>query len=259
MYTASEPLLEGARDYRWLLDRDYPDKAALKLVGDRLRLSREERLVLFRGVAKSRSSRQRRALIVESIRGSRLLVDGHNQIFTVMHYLGGRPLFLGSDGLLRDAGASHGHIADREAFGRALSLLCTAIAEAGPDRVLAYFDEPITGSASHAAAFAEELRARGVTAEAAVERSADGPLKSAGPGTAVATSDSAIVEGLAARHPGLLPPESPAVFDAARGALELAFGRPPGQIEAGRGGTFHDGRLGGPLGWLDLAAVLDGD
>jgi hypothetical protein len=242
MFSASEALLEGARDYRWLLDRRYADAAALKLVGDRLRLSREERLVLFRGVAAAEPSLRRRSLLVGSVRGLELFVDGHNQVFTVMHYLGGRPLFLGSDGLLRDAGASHGHIADREAFRRALDILAAALAVAAPARVLAYFDAPITGSEGHAALFAEELRGRGIEAVASVERSADGPLKKAGPRSAVATADSAIVEGLAARHPGLAPPESPGIFDAARFALELAFGR-----------------SGSPLPWLDLAAVLDGE
>ncbi|MDA8425567.1 MAG: DUF434 domain-containing protein [Treponema sp.] len=241
MYPASEALREAARDYRWLLDRRYPGAAALKLVGDRLRLSREERLVLFRGVAAAEPSRRRRALIVASVRGRELFVDGHNQVFTVMHYLGGRPLFLGSDGLLRDAGGSHGRIADREAFGRALSLLCAGVAEARPGRVLAYFDEPITESERHAAAFAAELRGLGVDTVASVERSADPPVKRTPPGSAAASSDSAIADSLVFRYAGLSPPESPAVFDAARFALELAFGGPDGALP-----------------WLDLAALLDG-
>ncbi|HUW41384.1 MAG TPA: DUF434 domain-containing protein [Rectinemataceae bacterium] len=242
MYQASEAVREAARDYRWLLDRGYPGAAALKLVGDRLRLSREERLVLFRGVAAAEPSRRRRALLVSSVRGEPLLVDGHNQVFTVMHYLGGRPLFLGSDGLLRDAGASHGHIADREAFGRALSLLCAAIAAARPGRVLAYFDEPITESARHAASFAAELGGLGIETDASVERSADGPVKRAPPGSAAASGDSGIAESLAARFPGLAPPESPGIFDAARFALELAFGGAEGRLP-----------------WFDLAALLDGE
>lgn len=241
MFSASAALLEGARDYRWLLDRGYADAAALKLVGDRLRLSREERLVLFRGVAASEPSLRRRSLIVASVRGMELFVDGHNQVFTIMHYLGGRPLFLGSDGLLRDAGASHGHIADRDAFRRALGLLSEAIAAAAPVRVLAYFDAPITGSEGHAALFADELHGRGIEAIAAVEKSADGPLKRAGARTAVATGDSAIVEALARGFMDRAPSDRPLVFDAARFAIELAFGPSVGRLP-----------------WLDLAALLDG-
>ena len=242
MYSATQALLEGARDYRWLLDQGYSDDAALKLVGDRLRLSREERLILFRGVAASAPSRRRRELLAASVRGRELLIDGHNQAFTVMHYLNGRPLFLGSDGLLRDAGASHGHIVDRELFRRALSLLGGAVAEARPAAVLAYFDAPITGSIGHAALFREDLAARGVEAVCAVEPSADGPLKKAGAGAAVATGDSAIVEALARRYGGGPQAGGVAVFDAARFAIELAFGPAP---------SDHS--------WLDLAAELDGD
>ncbi|MBN2875464.1 MAG: DUF434 domain-containing protein, partial [Spirochaetales bacterium] len=43
-------LIEAIRDYRSLLDRGYPAQATIKLVGDRYRLPREGRVVLFRGV-----------------------------------------------------------------------------------------------------------------------------------------------------------------------------------------------------------------
>ena len=197
--------------------------------------------MLFRGVAASEPSLRRRSLITGSVRGLELFVDGHNQAFTIMHYLDGRPLFLGSDGLLRDAGASHGHIADRDAFRRALDLLSEAIAAAAPARVRAYFDAPITGSESHAAHFADELHDRGLEAIAAVEKSADAPLKRAGARTAVATGDSAIVEALAHGFSDCTFFDRPLVFDAARFAIELAFAPTAGRLP-----------------WLDLAALLDG-
>ncbi|HTX71461.1 MAG TPA: DUF434 domain-containing protein [Rectinemataceae bacterium] len=241
MYRGSAPLLEGAGEYRWLLDRGYPENASLKLVGDRHALSGEERLILFRGVADAEASRRRRGLIVGSARGRRLIVDGHNQAFTVMHYLAGRPLFLGSDGLLRDAGGSHGHIADRALFRRALLILAEALVEERPETVLACFDEPITGSAGQARFFRDCLVGQGLAATTLLERSADGALRRAEPGELVATGDSGIVEALARARPEEAPTGGPAVFDAARRALERAFGLP-----------------GEAMPWLDLASLLDG-
>ncbi len=229
MYAASAGLCAAARDYRWLLDRGYPVAATIKLVGDRHRLEREERLILFRGVASTAASRVRRALLTDSVRGRPLLVDGYNQIYSVMHYRDGRPVFLSSDGLLRDAGASHGRIPDQDRFDAALECLASAIAAADPSRVSAYFDSPVSGSAGHASRFAAALAALGVAAEAEVARSADVPLKAAPAGGVVATGDSAVVDAIAAAG------AEAAVFDAARFAIERACGLRE---------------------WLDLAAVL---
>jgi hypothetical protein len=228
MYKAGPSLAAAARDYRWLLDRSYPGSASLKLVGDRFALTGEERLVLFRGVAGSAESGRRIRLVDASTRGRRLLVDGYNQILTVYHYTNGRPVFVAADGVLRDAGGAHGRIADRERFARAMDILATALAAAGPSSILAFFDAPVSGSALHARAFADSLRLKGIEAEASVERSADPPLKLAGSGDMVASSDSAILDALAARG-------GARVFDAARAAIEGAFG---------------------PRSWLDLGSVL---
>jgi hypothetical protein len=73
MYAASTSLLAAARDYRWLLDRGYPQSASLKLVGDRYRLERDERLVLFRGVFAGAASASRRS-ILSADAGGRLLL-----------------------------------------------------------------------------------------------------------------------------------------------------------------------------------------
>ncbi|MDP3177135.1 MAG: DUF434 domain-containing protein, partial [Spirochaetaceae bacterium] len=113
----------AARDYRWLLDRGYAESSSLKLVGDRHRLERDERMILFRGVASDGASRRRTAMISGDAAGRPLLVDGYNQTFAVMHYLMGKRLFICSDGLLRDAGSSHGRIARPELFERAARLL----------------------------------------------------------------------------------------------------------------------------------------
>jgi hypothetical protein len=155
-----------------------------------------------------------------------------------MHYLSGKPVFISSDGLLRDAGASHGRIADRGLFCRAQAILAEAIAVMEPRSVLACFDTPVPFSADHARTFETELRSRGMEARSLVERSADLPLKLAEAGSAVATADSAVVDALIARVSGgadALSTGRTVVLDAARLAIERAFG---------------------PRDWLDFSSLL---
>jgi len=225
MFLASPALARAALEYRWLLDRGYASSAALKLVGDHHQMTRDERMILFRGVSSKRDSEARSAILASppSIgAGSEILVDGYNQALTVMHYLAGRPLFIGTDGLTRDAGAAHGRIADPERFEQSIGLLADDLAALSPERVAVYLDAPVPGSAGHASVFRRTLEERGVEAIVLLERSADAPLKAAGSlaggGSLIATGDSAIADALAAAG-------AARIYDSARWAIELAFGR----------------------------------
>jgi hypothetical protein len=271
VHLASPTLARAALEYRWLIDRGYATSAGLKLVGDKHQMTRDERMILFRGVASSRASEARLAVIAapDSIgAGLEILVDGYNQALTVMHYLAGRLLFIGTDGLTRDAGAAHGRIADQALFERAIGLLADRLAAPSPERVAVYLDAPVPGSAGHAALFRRLFAARGLEAIVLLERSADAPLKAAGafpsappggpsggpsgglpggpPGEGarilVATSDSAIAEALAASAAAAADAPtaagSPArrgarIYDAARWAIEQAFG-PTDILDLGR-------------------------
>jgi hypothetical protein len=243
MFQASPALAAAAREYLWLLDRGYAESASLKLVGDRHALRRDERMILFRGLASSEASSRRAAIALgepklgdgASLENAELLVDGYNQALTVMHYLAGKLLFIGTDGLTRDAGGSYGRIPDEALFERASSILVGRLASLGgkkprPGPIAIYLDAPVSGSRGHAALFQSLFAAEGIEAAVLLERSADAPLKAAAGGSIVATCDSAIVNALAegrARGAG-----ETRVYDAARGAIELAFGR------GGEGGIF---------------------
>jgi hypothetical protein len=236
MRLASPTLARAAREYRWLLDRDYSAAAALKLVGDHHQMTRDERMILFRGVSSKLDSETRAIILASpsSVRtGREILVDGYNQALTVMHYLAGRPLFIGTDGLTRDAGAAHGRIADRERFERSIGLLADSLAALSPERVAVYLDAPVPGSAGHASIFRRTLEERGISAIVLLEKSADAPLKAAGSlangGSLVATGDSAIADALTGARTG----GRAMLYDAARWAIELAFG-PVDLLDLGR-------------------------
>lgn len=219
MLVASPKLARAAIDYHWLLDRGYAGSGALKLVGDRHQLTRDERMILFRGVVSSELSRSRAGLIELEAGGRVLFVDGYNQALTVMHYLTGRPLFLCTDGLLRDAGAAHGRTG--ELFGRAAASLADFIARQAPLALTLCLDSPVSGSAGHAALFRSLFAERGVEAEVRLDRSADWALKAAPSSSLVATSDGGIADALAE---GGGQSAQRGLFDAARWAIDLAFG-----------------------------------
>jgi hypothetical protein len=236
MPSASPSLARAALEYRRLIDWGYSPAASLKLVGDRHQLGRDERVVLFRGVSSSEDSEARARIIASpsSIApGLELLVDGYNQTLIVMHYLLGRPLFIGTDGLTRDAGGSHGRIADQGLFERSAGILADRLAAVAPERAAVYLDSPVPGSAGHAALFRRLLAERRMEATVLLERSADFPLKAAAfeTGALIASGDSAIADALAAAR--ARAGEGARIYDAARWAIELAFG-PAELLDLGR-------------------------
>lgn len=206
------------REYRWLLDRDYPPRGTIKLVGDRRRLSADGRLILFRGVASEADSARRRARLHRPGAGSLLLLDAYNVAFTLVHYMLGKPCFVSSDGLLRDAGANYGRVSREELLERAFGELAAFLGKLSPGVVEAWLDAPVSRSGVHAAALRRALGAQTPVAEVSLASSADGAIlarlkgfgrtSELGQRTFVLSSDSVLAD------------RSPQVFDAARALLE---------------------------------------
>jgi hypothetical protein len=184
---------EALRDYRYLKNRAYPDKAALKLVGDRWRLPAVARNCLFRSVFADADCSLRRAKLVapEAVAGQPLGVDWYNVLITVESYLKGYPVFLADDGLLRDSSGVHGSYRPGRVTETAVGKILESVTHLSPARLQLFLDAPI----SFSGAMAEELRRRvpaGLLSEVTVSPSADYPLKSFS--GVVATSDSSIID-----------------------------------------------------------------
>ena len=212
-YSVDDSLRAAIRDYRLLLDRAYPVRATLQLVGDRYRLERTERIILFRGVLSEALSTLIRSRTIVRIPAEALLaVDGYNVLFTIANYLKGHPLFVGTDGLLRDAGGAHGRFGTEDAFCAAAGKMVGRLAGLKPGMTSIYLDAPVSGSGRHAAILRDLCSRARVSAEVDVVPSAD-PFVRDHDGDAAATADSAIA--VSSRSP---------VFDLARDILELCFG-----------------------------------
>ncbi len=204
-------------DYRYLRERIYPEQAALKIVGDRYRLTARQRNLLFRGVLPEPVARARRAKIVsfDSVAGLAIGVDWYNVLIIVESYLKGVPVFLADDGVIRDAAGVHGSYRTGPATERAISVVLDALRCAAPGRVDLYVDAPVAFSGDMAAGLRLRLQGFPVAAGVEVAESPDYFLKSYG--GIVASADSVILDAAAG------------VVDLARHSLHRAFGfEPPG-------------------------------
>jgi hypothetical protein len=212
---------EAISDYRFLRNRSYPEKAALKLVGDRYRLNGVQRNCLFRAVFPQTDCRRRRGKLVaaEAVAGRSLGIDWYNVLITVESYLRGFPVFVADDGLVRDSSAVHGSYRPGRVTPAAIQRILEAVARLQARSLDLFLDSPI----SYSGRMADELRGRlvslGTPCLVEVHPSADYPLKSyAG---VVATSDSSIIDREGVRQ----------VLDLPRCVLEQAYGMAPRPVE----------------------------
>lgn len=185
--------IEACCDYARLMDRHYPERGVLKLVGDRYKLTGNQRTVLYRGISSRQRSRQRESLLVTDITDKFLVIDGYNVLFTLLNYRLGRITFISTDRILRDAGSLHGKLRDQQIFEECAELLIGYLAERQPARSDVYFDAPVSHSEKHARLVQGRMKDLGLEGDCFVIRSADWALRHA-IGGVLATSDTAIIE-----------------------------------------------------------------
>jgi hypothetical protein len=181
-------------------------------VGDRYRLDKAGRTILFRGILPEKLSWENLKRRATSFAPeASIAVDGYNVLFTITNYLRGHPLFIASDGFLRDAGGAHGRVADSGQFLAAIDECCAGLKRLAVAHAEVYLDAPISRSAEHAQAARAALEAHGVPGEVILVPSADDFVAEWG-GDAAASSDSVVIAK--ARSP---------VFDLARYILQTRY------------------------------------
>jgi len=189
----SEDFIHACRDYHYLIDRHYPERGVLKLVGDRYHLSGDQRTVLYRGISSRERSAHRKSLLVSDIKGLDLAVDGYNVLFTLLNYRMGKTTFISTDHFLRDAGSLHGKLREEKTFAECVALLSDFLSLRQPARVDVYLDAPVSHSERHAHLIRESILRVGIASDCHVIKSADWALRRCQEGV-IATSDSAIID-----------------------------------------------------------------
>ncbi len=187
-------LQEAAEDFRFLLNRGYPRKAALELVGNRYALTSDERHLLHRGVFSNSDSesRRKRQVSVGDARGKDLAIDGHNVLITVEAGISGRPFVLGDDGFIRDISGRSGSFERTETTEKAIQFVIRAIKKIKPSQTLFLLDAPISKSGELAEEVRNYLKRENIPGDAWAVKVPERILIGF-PGM-VATSDTAIID-----------------------------------------------------------------
>ena len=146
---ANLPTLRVATaELSWLLSRGYQIKSALKLVGDRQRLTERQRQAISRAACsdESRERRKNHCLRLEEIANKSVLIDGFNLMITVEAGLSGGPLLLCRDESVRDLSSVHGSYRSVDETERAISLIGEQLQNLMPASVVWLLDRPISNS-----------------------------------------------------------------------------------------------------------------
>jgi len=196
-------LQKAAEDFRYLLNRGYPRKAALELVGNRFELTFDHRHLLHRGVFSDADSESRRKKIIsiKAIQNKDLAIDGHNVLITVEAGLSGRPLILADDGFIRDISGLSGSFKETEITEKAIQWIVAFLKKWRPRHTLFLFDAPISKSGI----LAQELRAL--------------LKKESLPGDALAMK---VPEKILIGFPGVIATSDTAILDRSRQVVDLA-------------------------------------
>jgi len=187
-------LQRPARDFRFLLNRGYPRKATLELVGNRHGLTSDERHLLHRGVFPNSDSESRRKkkVSIGDVRNEDLVIDGHNVLITIEAGLTGRPLVLGDDGFIRDISGLSGSFKKTETTEKAIQFIVREIKKMMPSQTLFLLDAPISKSGELAEAVRNYLKKWNLPGDAMAVKVPERIL--IGFSGVVATSDTAIID-----------------------------------------------------------------
>lgn len=156
-------LREATAELSWLYGRGYAEDAALKLVGDRHRLTARQRKAVERCACSDadRERRLRRRLVPSELGSRTIAVDGFNCIILCESILSGAPVFHGRDGALRDLASVHGTWRRVSETDRAIDALGAALDDAGPAEVRWRLDRPVSNSGRLATMLREHGDRRG--------------------------------------------------------------------------------------------------
>jgi hypothetical protein len=190
----SKHLQNAAEDFRYLLNRRYPRKPALELVGNRYGLTFDERHLLHRGVFSSKDSQARRKkkISIQGVRNKDLAIDGHNVLITIEAGLSGRPLVLGDDGYVRDISGLSGSFKKTKRTEEAIQFIIRTLKQWKPRKTLFLLDAPISMSGKLAEEIRDRLKQENLLGDAMAVKVPEKILIGF-PGV-VATSDTAIID-----------------------------------------------------------------
>ena len=141
-------LRAATHDLSILLTMGYPDKASLKLVGDRFRLTERQRMAVLRGACSDADLAVRKAkeLTVNELKNKTILIDGFNLLISLETALSGGFIFVGRDGSYRDLASVHGTYKRVTTTQIAVEMVGHFCKKHQVEKLIWYFDTPVSNS-----------------------------------------------------------------------------------------------------------------
>ncbi|HDI86345.1 MAG TPA: hypothetical protein ENF83_02940 [Candidatus Korarchaeota archaeon] len=183
----------AAKEVLVLAALSLPKRRSVDLVGDKLSLTRAERAAVERLVRwPEEVALAASKLTPPSLASGRSIgVDGYNVLITVETMLLGEPVFLCTDGLLRDLRGVFSSYRPSDVTERAMELIVDALSGLSPAEVLLAFDEPMSRSGELAAMAREKMSEAGLTGTSVTHRQVDTLISGF---EIAASSDVAVIE-----------------------------------------------------------------
>ena len=130
----SERFRGAAIDFHYLLNRGFPRKTSLELIGNRYALSFDQRHLLHRGIFSDSdaTARKGKRVSLQRLRNRKVAIDGHNVLITVEAALTGRPLVSSNDGFIRDISGLSGNFRKTKLTDEAIRLVLDVLRKARP-------------------------------------------------------------------------------------------------------------------------------
>ncbi|HPW73019.1 MAG: DUF434 domain-containing protein [Methanothrix sp.] len=187
---------KALEEARYLLDRGYPKDSAVGFVSNHHRLAEKERFILMRVVVRSDLAWARRSklLDLEDLRGQSISIDGYNVIITTESVLGGYPVYLCDDGLLRDSRGIFRGFKASPLTAIALNWILDLLASAGPARTEVLLDQQMSRSGELAEMVRGMMAERQLCGVARTARNVDHLLKTAK--RIILTSDGNVIDSV---------------------------------------------------------------
>ncbi len=200
MNTQDQSILEAKKDFKYLLNRGFPRTGALKFVGDHYLLDEMQRNYLNRTVFSHQKmeTRKSKLILLSEIKDKCVLVDGYNVLITTESVCKGEEEFLVDcdDGVTRDVKAVFGKYKQNEATREALDSIISLLKIFKPEKVLFFYDSPVSLSGELARTTQKILKSHNVPGDAQTAANVDGEIiqLSHDMDGVVATSDGIIID-----------------------------------------------------------------
>ncbi len=147
MIELSSEVKKAQVELRYLLNRGYRRKVALKFVSNHHMLPKKDRNILFRKVFSKDEIKdhKNRKITINDLQGKKLGIDGYNVLITVENVLQDEYLVC-DDGYIRDVDASFGSYEITQKTDKSLKAIKKLLKSYDPSKITFLYDSPVSKS-----------------------------------------------------------------------------------------------------------------